>query len=194
MRLKGRDYSAPGLYFVTICATQKRCIFGRVREKRVQLTMLGHIAHESWSSIPIHFARVNLHVFVIMPNHMHGIVEIAQTGLAQHAARLQGNRQLPLKGVQSGSLSAIVRSFKAEVSRRAGEELRWKGRVWQPNYYDRVVRDGREFADASRYILENPQNWDRDLENPNVDELLGQKERLAQRAARLQRSAWECRA
>jgi putative transposase len=91
MRLKGRDYSAPGLYFVTICATQKRCIFGRVKDRRVQSTALGQVAQESWMGIPVHFAPANLHAFVIMPNHMHGIVEITQIRLAQHAARLQGN-------------------------------------------------------------------------------------------------------
>jgi putative transposase len=191
MRLKSRDYSLPGLYFVTICATQKRCIFGRVNDGQIELAALGQITYESWIAIPLHFARVNLHVFVIMPNHLHGILEIAQTGLAQHAARLQRNRQSRLQGVQPGSLSAIIRSFKAEASRRAGEELQWKGRVWQPNYYDRVIRDGREFADASRYILENPQNWERDLENPSAVRLLSEKARLAQHAARLQRSPWD---
>jgi putative transposase len=89
MRLKDRDYSAPGLYFVTICATQMRCIFGRVRQKSLELSSLGHIARESWIGIPQHFARVNLHSFVIMPNHIHGIVEIVATGLAQDAAPLQ---------------------------------------------------------------------------------------------------------
>jgi REP element-mobilizing transposase RayT len=92
MRLKNRDYSLPGLYFVTICVSQKRCVLGRVKDKRVELTTLGHIARASWISIPMHFARVNLHSFVIMPNHLHAILEIAEIGQAQHAARLQENR------------------------------------------------------------------------------------------------------
>jgi putative transposase len=112
MRLKNRDYAAPGLYFVTICASQRRCVLGRVNRKRVELTSLGHIARECWIAIPLHFARVNLHAFVIMPNHLHGIIEIAAAGLAQHTAPLQEKQRGGLQGVQSGSLSAIVRSFR----------------------------------------------------------------------------------
>jgi putative transposase len=191
MRLNGRDYSAPGLYFVTICASQKRCVLGRVENKRVELTVLGRITRESWIAIPLHFPRVNLHSFVIMPNHVHGIIEIVKAGPAQHAARLQGRQPSASQYLTSGSLSVIVRSFKAEVSRRGREELLYQGRIWQPNYYDRVIRDGREFADASRYILENPQNWERDLENPSATAISSHKARLAQHAARLQGSPWD---
>jgi len=63
-----------------------------------------------------------------------------------------------------------VRSFKAVVARRAHKELRWNGPVWQRNYYDRVLRDGQEFSDASRYIAENPMKWELDRENPQLDE------------------------
>ena len=183
MRLKDRDYSASGFYFVTICATQTRFIFGQINQKSVELTALGHIARETWIGIPLHFAQVNLHSFVVMPNHVHGIIEIASTGLAQRAAPLQARQQ----GVQSGSLSAIVRSFKGEVTRRGREELHWRGRVWQPNYFDRVIRDGKEYSNACRYISENPLRWESDLENPNVAGAR-RKEGLAQHAARLQRT------
>ena len=74
---------------MTICANFKRCIFGGVMRRSVELTKMGRIAHESWLAIPSHFARVNLHGFVVMPNHFHGILEIAETRLAQHAVPLQ---------------------------------------------------------------------------------------------------------
>jgi len=193
MRLKDRDYSSPGLYFVTICATQMRCIFGRVRQNSVELSSLGHIARECWIDIPRHFVRINLHSFVIMPNHIHGIVEIAATGLAQHAAPPQERETGGvLPGVPVGSLSAIVRSFKGEVTRRSRLELHSQARIWQPNYFDRVIRDGREFSNASRYIAENPLKWEADLENPKVAgvpkvaKVPSEKERLAQHAAPLQ--------
>src|ERR1700730_12019876 len=194
MRLKDREYSAPGLYFVTICATQMRCIFGRIRQKSVELTSLGHITRASWIGIPLHFARVNLHSFVIMPNHIHGIVEIVPAGLAQHAAPLQGRQSGGvLQGVPVGSVSAIVRSFKAEVTRRSRLELHSQGRIWQPNYFDRVIRDGREFSNASRYIAENPLKWEADLENPKAAKVLSEEERLAQHAAPLQGIRWNDR-
>lgn len=187
MRLKNRDYSLPDLYFVTICASQRQCILSRINRKQVELTPIGNIVRESWVAIPAHFARVALHAFVIMPNHMHGIIEIADTGLAQHAA-LQEKHHGVLYGVQSGSLSAVVRSFKAEVTRRGREELHYQGRIWQPNYFDRVIRGAREFSDASAYIVENPLKWEFDLENPSLAQTTQQKARLAQHAARLQRT------
>jgi len=89
-RLKRRDYSSPGLYFVTICSDFKRCIFGDVEDEKVQLSTLGRIVQESWMAIPSHFARVQLHAWMVMPNHVHGILEIVQAlVVAQHAAPLQ---------------------------------------------------------------------------------------------------------
>jgi REP element-mobilizing transposase RayT len=123
-----------------------------------------------------------------MPNHMHAIIEIADTGLAQDAARLQGRQATAAQNLLPGSLSVIVRSFKAEVSRRGREELHFQGRIWQPNYFDRVIRDGREFSDASTYIAENPLKWECDLENPSLAATQHEKARLAQHAARLQRT------
>lgn len=115
--------------------------------------------------------------FVVMPNHIHGILAIASSSLskipaitpvllvgAQHRCALP--RGAINKGVTPGSLGAIVRSFKAIVARRAHKELRWVGPIWQRNYFERVLRDGREFSNASRYIAENPMKWECDRENP----------------------------
>jgi putative transposase len=186
-RLKHRDYSSPGLYFITICTDFKRCIFGEVQGERVQLSALGRIVHEGWEGIPSHFARVRLHESIVMPNHVHGIVEIVQElTCAQHAAPLHGVAVGPALLV-GGSLSVIVRSFKAEVARRAHLELNWNDEIWLRNYFDRVIRDGREFSDASRYIAENPVRWQ--AQRKKLVEQAGRKERLAQHAAPLQ-SRW----
>jgi len=178
MRLRTRDYSAPALYFVTICASQYRCVLSRIVDKRVVLTALGKIVREVWLAIPTHFPNFALHEFVIMPNHVHGILET--TTRLQHAAPLQskGSRSL---GV--GSLSVIVRSFKGEVSRCARLELNWHSRLWQPNYFDRVIRDDREFASASRYIAENPLRSRAKIQQ--AQEI--KERRAAQHAAPLQR-------
>jgi putative transposase len=154
-RLKHRDYSSPGLYFVTICSDFKCCIFGDVEGEKVRLSALGRIVQASWMAIPSHFARVQLHAGMVMPNHVHGIIEIAQAlVVAQHAAPCTASA-----GPVPGSLSAIVRSFKAEVTRRARAELNWDGEIWQHNYFDRILRDGQECSDATRYIAENPMRW-----------------------------------
>ena len=165
VRLKDYDYSAAGFFFVTICAYEKRCIFGRIVDGQMELTAVGRIGHESWIAIPSHFPSVSLHAFVIMPNHVHGIIEIGCQAGAQHAAPLQ-RTDPKVPQVAPGSLVAIVRSFKAGVTLRARREQRWAEEIWQRNYFERVVRDGQELSDATRYIAENLMKWERDRENP----------------------------
>ena len=166
IRLKGFDYSTPSVYFVTICTHERRCVLGRVDRNLIEQTSIGRIAHESWIAIPSHFPQVNIYAFVVMPNHLHGIIEIASLAGAQRAAPLP--EKIALKPhVGPGSLGAVVRSFKAAVTKRANRELGWRGEVWQRNYFERVLRDGKEFSDASRYIAENLLMWELDQENPN---------------------------
>ena len=165
IRFPGYDYSSEGLYFITICTHEKRCILGRIVNARVELSCIGCAVRESWVSIPLHFTWTRLHGFVIMPNHLHGIVEIC--------AKLGRSGAAPLRGgsvakVRAGSIGAIVRSFKSAVARQAHETLKRHGPVWQRNYFERVLRDGQEFSDATRYIAENPLNWEFDHENPRA--------------------------
>jgi putative transposase len=170
IRIKGYDYSTPRLYFVTICTHNRQYTLGRIADGRMQLGGLGRIVDLAWREIPSHFATVKLHAFVVMPNHVHGLIEVGCQAGAQHAAPLQdyptGKKHQGV--VTPGSLSAIVRSFKSVVTKRAREEMCWRDEVWQRNYFERVVRDSKEFAEASRYILENPLQWEWDQENVKV--------------------------
>jgi putative transposase len=135
-RLKYRDYSAPGLYFVTVCSDFKRCTFGDVVDKKVELSPLGRIVEEAWLALSSRIFGIRLHAHVVMPNHIHGIVEIVHQKMAQQAAprqRATGARPevhttagFGSEGRRTPSLSIIVRSFKADVTRRAGVELEWK--------------------------------------------------------------------
>src|SRR5215813_1033386 len=139
-RLEHRDYASHGRYFVTVCSNFKRTIFGEVYQESVLRTPLGEIAEQAWANLAALFPEIRLHGHVVMPNHIHGVVEII------------GARQ-------AHSLSVIVRTFKANVTRRARIELGWAAGIWQQNYYDRVIRDDREFLNATRYIAENPARW-----------------------------------
>lgn len=183
IRLKGHDYSAPAVYFLTFCAERRRSLFGRVLAGKVEFTPMGRIARETWVAIPSHFANVKLHDFVVMPNHVHGIIEIVETvGQQRKSAKLEtslvgAQHAAPLRAriehrekrvVERGSLSAIVRSYKAAVTLRARRELKWTKEVWQRNYFERFLRDGKEFDGAARYIAENPMKWDWDRENPKA--------------------------
>ena len=162
IRLKGYDYTSEGFYFVTICSHEKRCIFGRIVESRAVLSAAGLIVRECWVAVPSHFAQTRLHEFVIMPNHLHGVVEICAKVGRSSAAPLPGT--VPL--VQAGSLGAIVRSFKAAATRTMHEKSRWTGALWQRNYFEAIVHDGEQLSNAVRYIKENPARWEWDKENP----------------------------
>jgi REP element-mobilizing transposase RayT len=166
IRLPGADYTAAGGYFITICTAERREIFGKVENDQAVLSSLGEIVRACWVQIPEHFPAATLKEFVVMPNHLHGIIGL--TVGARYivpfvrTARTPERFQKPVKG----SIPTIVRTFKAAVARQARKELGVQDDpIWQRNYFERVLRDGKEYADASRYILENPQRWEWDKEN-----------------------------
>jgi REP element-mobilizing transposase RayT len=186
IRLQHRDYGAPGDYFVTFCAYEKKCVFGRIAGGAMALSPLGQIVHECWTAIPLHFPNVRLPALVVMPNHVHGVIEIVCQAGAQHAEPLQEASDRAAQ-VRAGSLAAMVRSLKAAVTKRARAELRYAEEIWQRNYFERVLRGGQDLADTCRYILENPMKWEFDRENPGARNLSTAGQAGAQHAAPLQR-------
>ena len=88
LRIKGYDYTSPGAYFVTICARQRRCVFGDVLADAIVLSRLGQIVHDTWREVPLRFPNVELDEFVVMPNHLHGLLLIKRHPVAgaQHPA------------------------------------------------------------------------------------------------------------
>lgn len=166
IRLLGRDYSWPGTYFVTVCTNQRKCILGRVEEGAMCENLLGRLARNCWLEIPTHFAGVKIDAFVVMPNHVHGIIHLHR----RVAANEEQYKLAQFAKPQTNSIGWIVRSFKARVTRDARLILhRPEFLVWQKNYFERVIRDGREHNDAFRYIQDNPKNWQKDEENLTHD-------------------------
>ncbi|MGB8981206.1 MAG: transposase [Anaerolineales bacterium] len=172
IRLKQYDYTQPGGYFVTIVTCHRDCLFGEIVNERMQLNEFGCIADECWRAIPDHFPNVELGAYVIMPNHMHGIIVITdradQNGMATNSSPFVGAQHAaPLQepNVKPGSLGAFVRSFKSAVTRRLGRELNATG-IWQRNYYEHVIRNHADWDRIQRYITSNPSLWAEDEENP----------------------------
>ncbi len=167
VRLRGFDYSQPGIYFVTICAFERECIFGKVEDERVRLSWLGELVRACWIEIPSHFPMAELDAFVVMPNHVHGII-ILTVG-ARYIVPLRERTETEGFGSPvERSIPTIVRTFKAAVSRKSKPELGMDGaKIWQRGYYERVLRGGKEYTDASRYIRENPMRWEFDKDNPD---------------------------
>jgi len=145
---------------------------------------------DSWCAIPRHYPQAEIDEFIVMPNHVHGIIRIhcATTVGARHDAPLRP--EIPRASVlQRRSLGAIVLQFKSASAKRINElRSNPRGRVWQRNYYERVLRDERELDAARDYILDNPRKWDDDINNPKNIHRLGVPKRRGGFSSETQRS------
>jgi len=179
IRLKGYDYTQPGAYFVTICTRDREPLLGRVVDGHMVLNACGEMVRACWREIPDHFPHVALDAFVVMPNHVHGILWIVGDVGARHAVPLHNAEPMPNQEQFGkpvpGSIPTIIRAFKSAVTRRINEHRGTPGApVWQRNYYEHIIRTtvgahGRSPLDAiRRYIAENPLRWYLDGENPDA--------------------------
>lgn len=160
-RLKTWDYSSAGWYFVTICVKNRDYVFGDVKEGKMILNDLGRIAHECWQEIPNHFPRVEIDEFIIMPNHVHGIVVIENIGDSV------GDRYIcPLQNPFADKdakrnvmkLPTIIGTLKAAVTREHNQkEMNYF--AWQRSFHDRIIRNEDELQNIQNYIISNPDNW-----------------------------------
>jgi putative transposase len=158
LRLTGYDYAQSGAYFVTICTQNRACVFGCVDDGDMRLNEAGRMVRSVWQALPDRFPGMELDAFVIMPNHVHGIVAFVGAGLA-----LPGD-----KGAASSAptLGDVVRAFKSLSAIRVNCLLRRSGSLWQRNYYEHVIRNERELDRIREYIATNPLRWALDRENP----------------------------
>ena len=147
---------------------QRECLFGEIVNGEMQLSPMGKIADEHWRAIPEHFPHVELGAYVVMPNHVHGIIIIRENGLATNSSPAVGASHWDaptLNGPKRGSIGAIVGSYKMSVTRRIQREYTATG-IWQRNYYEHIIRNDEEHDRIHRYIETNVANWARDDENP----------------------------
>jgi putative transposase len=161
-RLRGHDYASTGTYAVTICTCGHQHVFGYVNDGMTVLNETGDIAKCCWLQIPGHFIHVTLDAWVIMPNHIHGILIINQP--AQIVDMEKGITAALAPKV--APLGTVIGSFKSAVSRLANERIGNSGSsFWQRNFYDRIIRDEFELETMRRYIRLNPVQWAQDPEN-----------------------------
>ena len=172
IRLRGYDYTSAGAYFITICAHRRECLFGEVVDGAMRLNVYGRVVDACWRAIPDHFPHVMLDVYVIMPNHVHGIIAIVDDPPvgARHASPLRplSPRLDGVRGPAPGSLGAIIGSFKSAATRRINRLRGVSGLpVWQRNYYERIIRDDDELQLARAYVFNNPAAWPDDENHPD---------------------------
>lgn len=161
IRLKEFDYSQPGLYFVTIVTHQRRCLFGEVVDGKVQLNSAGNIVSEMWHGLSDRFPNVSVDLFVVMPNHIHVVVNVGAQFIAP------GDAPASQEGAmnRASTLGQIIRSVKAASTHRIRQRSDLEF-VWQRNYYEHVIRDEKSLTRIRQYILDNPMRWEFDPENP----------------------------
>jgi REP element-mobilizing transposase RayT len=166
LRLKGYDYSQAGAYFVTICTQNRECTFGGVDDGELRLNDAGRVVWSVWDELPPRFPGLELDAFVVMPNHVHGIIVIVGAGLAlpcQKGAGYMG------KGAASGAptVEGAIRAFKSLPAVHVNRLTKRTGPLWQRNYYDHIIRDEDNLNSIRQYILDNPARWAEDENHPN---------------------------
>jgi len=171
-RLQGYDYGANGCYYVTICTKNRMYYFGEIVDGEMKLSSIGDIAEKFWIDIPNHFPFVILDEFVVMPNHIHGILFFNKTDEMQHDDVIRRSRDV-INHVSTtmSKIGGITGNHCTMLHQNLGRVLRWfKGRVsfechsfanfeWQERFHDRIIRDNTGLNNVRAYIFNNPQNW-----------------------------------
>jgi REP element-mobilizing transposase RayT len=150
IRLDGYDYSTPGYYYVTLCTQNHRLWLGTIVNGEMCLNRAGQIVQSTWKSLPKRFPGIQLEQFVIMPNHMHGIIVLSEE------ARYPGARKRTRP-----KLRDIIRTFKGYASYSI-HKTGAPNFKWQRRFYESVVRDDRALDYIRQYIINNPATWERD--------------------------------
>ena len=166
IRLKGYDYSQPGGYFVTIVAQNRECLFGNVVDGEMVLNEAGRIVEWTWYDLSNHVDDIELDEFVVMPNHVHGIIIIHDNRIVGAGSEPAPTEPAPTK---RHGLPEIIRQFKTFSGKRINQ---WRGAtgipVWQRNYWEHIIRDENDLNRIREYINNNPFDWESDNENPNT--------------------------
>lgn len=182
------DYGWNGAYFITICTQNRAHLFGEIVGGNMHVSPLGAIADVLWHEIPTHAPFVELGDFVVMPNHIHGILILDKpdgvnemggndgTGTVEtgHALSLQQQPtsqppsvgQKRFQNIGKNTVSSIVGSYKSAVTKHANRLGLENG--WQARFHDHIIRNDAEYQRISDYIVRNPQNWNNDKFNDNL--------------------------
>jgi len=170
IRLRGYDYRQAGAYFVTICSQNRECMFGQVVEGQMILNAPGHMVELVWRELPQHYPGIEVDAFVVMPNHVHGIIILV--GAGPRACPDKSGQPQGVTPTTTMSLPDVVHRFKSLTTaryRRGVLQDSWPafpGRLWQRNYHEHVVRSEEELNRIQQYVIDNPLHWEEDPENP----------------------------
>ena len=164
IRLCGYDYAQEGLYFVTVCCQGRACLFGEIVDGEMILNPAGRMVEKCWLDIPKHFPHAVLHDYIIMPNHVHGIIELTDVVAGATNVRAKNFSPLPRQSQfrsPSKTIGSIVRGFKIGVTKWMRQNTDTFP-VWQRNYYEHIIRNAESYGNIAEYIITNPARWQDD--------------------------------
>lgn len=170
VRLKEFDYSGAGVYFVTICTHGRECLLGRIADSEVKLSIVGEIVQRTWHDISRRFGGIRLDAFVVMPNHIHGIIIVNNVGatLAVALNSLCGDPDKRAGTSPAPTLGKIVGAFKSLCFHKCKNNGLNIGKLWQRNYHEHIIRNEMELNSIREYIGNNSLTWHEDSENPDA--------------------------
>lgn len=179
-RLKNHDYSENGYYFVTVCVKNREYLFGEIENGSMKINEYGTIVKKCWDDLGNHYENLQLGEFVIMPNHVHGIMIIdndipIETGYKQKET---GYKPVSTKTkkkmmIKKHGISEFVRAFKTFSSRRINKLRNAQSvPVWQTRYYDHIIQNEKELSEICDYINNNPLKWEEDELNICINNVI----------------------
>ena len=176
-RLRGWDYSRDGFYFVTVCVKNRKYLLGDIIGGSMKLNKYGMIVNDCWFDLPNHYPNIKLDAFCIMPNHIHGIIEIDNGGAVETGFKpvsnipptVSGSAETGFKPVSTIPTTAtpthhglfeFVRALKTFSARRINELRKSAGEhVWQSRFHDHIIRCDGSLERIRKYIVNNPKSW-----------------------------------
>jgi putative transposase len=157
IRLQNYDYSRQGLYFVTICSQDRQCLFGSVTNDNIFLNDAGKMLEYWWKELENKFEQVSLEQYVVMPNHLHGVILLNTTG-----GHIGPRLQEIIQWFKTMTTNEYIRGVKQ------GNFSVFNKKLWQRSYYEHIIRNEEGLNKAREYILNNPLQWHLDQENPQA--------------------------
>lgn len=170
IRLRDYDYTQAGAYFVTVCMQNRKCLLGEIADEQMRLNAAGKMIERTWQELPDHYVGVDLDAYCVMPNHLHGIAVLVGQG--------RGQAQGPAPTADLLTLPDVIHRYKPLTTKRYADGVKhfgWRpfpGRLWQRNYWERIIRNEQELQGIREYIHNNPARWQEDqLNAPNIADL-----------------------
>lgn len=154
-RLPGWDYSAGGIYFITICSRERECIWGEIKDDEMVWNVMGALIDEELEESFKIRQELDSYYWVVMPNHLHALIHLRNS-----EKRGFSPQNIKYKKMRPKSLSSFVAGFKSHITRRIGHS------IWQKGFHDHHIRNEKEYIKKQEYILNNPKSWDEDEHNP----------------------------